>query len=81
MLNDNDSSWAAHRMQEAIGIIESAWTSPTVLQKPRIFRDGDKWCALYGDNMMEGVVAFGSSPSEAALRFDAEWYRKLDNTP
>jgi len=76
MLNDNDSSWVAHRMQEAIGIIESVWTNPTVLYKPKIFKDGSSWCALYGDNMMEGVVAFGASPYEASLEFDKEWYRK-----
>uniref|UniRef100_A0A6M3K045 Uncharacterized protein n=1 Tax=viral metagenome TaxID=1070528 RepID=A0A6M3K045_9ZZZZ len=74
MLNDNDSSWTALRMQEAVDSIESAWTSPSVLYKPKIFKDGDKWCALYGDNMMEGVVAFGSSPSEAAVMFNKEWY-------
>ena len=78
MLNDNDSSWVASRMQEAIGIIESAWTSPSVLLRPKIFKDGDKWCALYGDNIMEGVVAFGASPSLASLEFDREWYEKVN---
>jgi len=77
MLNDNDSSWTAVRMQEAVSIIESIWTSPSVVYRPKIFRDGDKWCALYGDNMQEGVVAFGSSPSEAAIKFDGEWYKTI----
>ena len=76
MLNDNDSSWTAVRIQEAVSIIEGCWTSPSVLYKPKIFKDGSQWCALYGENMMEGVVAFGLSPSEAATRFDAEWHTK-----
>ena len=75
MLNDNDSSWALVSMQEAIQIIQSVWTSPSVVYKPKIFKDGDQWCALLGEDLMTGVVAFGSSPSEAVLRFDAEWYK------
>ena len=77
MLNNYDSSWTAQRMQEAISSIESAWVSPSVVYRPKIFRDGDQWCALLGDDMMGGVVAFGSSPSEAATRFDTEWFQQL----
>ncbi len=41
MLNDNDSSWTAVRMQEAITSIEQAWTSPSVLYKPKIYKEAD----------------------------------------
>ncbi len=27
--------------------------------------DGDKWCALYGENIEEGCAGFGDTPIEA----------------
>lgn len=77
MLSRDDSSWVACRMIEAVNIIEAEWTRPVILYKPRIFRDGNQWCALYGENVQEGIAGFGSSPAEAALRFDSEWSSKL----
>lgn len=50
---------------------------PCVLFRPKVFIDGDQWCALYGENLQEGVSGFGASPAEAAAAFDAEWHRKL----
>lgn len=29
--------------------------------------DGDKWCALAGENLQEGVAGFGDTPSAALL--------------
>lgn len=49
---------------------------PSVVFKPRIFMDGSAFCALLGDNIQEGVAAFGDSPAEAAASFDAAWYKK-----
>ncbi len=31
----------------------------------QIYPDGNAWCALVGDNIMEGVAAFGNTPLEA----------------
>lgn len=42
----------------------------------RIFLDGNKWCCLLGDNMMEGIVGFGDSPDAAVWAFRTEWYRQ-----
>lgn len=41
--------------------------------KPRVFPDGDQWCALYGENIQEGVAAFGDTPAKAAIQFDIEF--------
>lgn len=41
--------------------------------RPRLFPDGNKWCALYGDNIAEGVAAFGDTPEQASIQFDIEW--------
>ena len=46
---------------------------PFVLLRPRMYPDGNQWCALYGDNLQEGVAGFGDTPSKAALAFDLAW--------
>lgn len=46
---------------------------PFMLLRPKIFPDGNKWCALYGDNLHEGVAEFGDTPAQAAAQFDVEW--------
>lgn len=40
-------------------ITETARRAPHVLMRPRVFRDGPYWRALYGPSMKEGVTAFG----------------------
>ena len=49
---------------------------PSFLFKPRLSVDGDKWCALYGENLQDGVVGFGCSPEEAYKNFDEQWVKK-----
>ena len=46
---------------------------PFILLKPRMFPDGNHWCALYGENLQDGVCAFGDTPAEAAAQFDIAW--------
>ena len=46
---------------------------PFMLLHPKIFPDGDQWCALYGENIHDGVAGFGSTPAEAAQNFDIAW--------
>lgn len=50
---------------------------PTVIHRPRVFRDGDQWCALYGDNIQVGVAGFGPSPEKACMNFDRAWCTEL----
>ena len=45
--------------------------------KPRIFIDGDKWCALYGENLQDGVAGFGESPALAMHDFNDNWHKKI----
>ena len=51
-------------------------TFPYVIFKPKVYLDGDKWCALYGDNLQVGVCGFGESPQEACEDFNKEWFKK-----
>lgn len=46
---------------------------PSVLFRPTLSLDGSKWCALYGENLQEGVAGFGDSPDEAMHAFDIAW--------
>lgn len=57
----------------------SAQERPSVLWKPRLFRDGDQWCALLGENIQDGVVGFGSSPDAAMQAFDVAWREDLSD--
>jgi hypothetical protein len=42
--------------------------------RPTLSADGTMWCALYGDNLQEGVAGFGETPEEAMLAFDLAWF-------
>lgn len=56
------------------------YTTPSVMYRPTLSIDGDKWCALYGNNLQEGVAGFGDSPAEAMQNFDAAWSKKLGDS-
>lgn len=57
---------------EAVVAIQAA-QRPSVLFRPKLSRDGNQWCALYGDDLMEGVCGFGDSPAGAMTDFDKNW--------
>lgn len=44
--------------------------SPFVHLKPRLFMDQGKWCALYGENLQDGLAGFGDTPEGAMSDFD-----------
>jgi len=48
--------------------------TPFAIYKPKLYPDGDKWCALYGDNIQKGVAAFGDTPNQAVKAFNDAWY-------
>ncbi|MFC1924269.1 hypothetical protein ACFLXA_02765 [Chloroflexota bacterium] len=50
-------------------------TRPSVLLKPKIYPDGNQWCCLIGECIVEGVVGWGNTPSEAMLDFDMAFER------
>ncbi len=58
-------------------VTEQARRAPHVLMRPAIFPDGNAWCALYGENIQEGVVGFGDTPAAAAADFDLAWTQQL----
>jgi len=83
MLTDQDSNlamnaicYAADAWKNAAYAAEQAALEqrrPFTILKPRMFPDGDKWCALYGENLQEGIAGFGDTPEKAAMQFDIEF--------
>lgn len=57
---------SAARCQEEI-------SRPSAVYRPSIKLDGNQWCALYGDNLQDGVAGFGDSPAAAMKDFDINW--------
>lgn len=51
--------------------------TPSMMLRPRLFIDGNRWCALLGENIQDGVCGFGASPALAYADFDKHWYKKL----
>lgn len=66
-----------HSFSVAMQDISYSQTRPSVLYRPAVSIDGDKWCALYGEDLQNGVAGFGDSPEEAMADFDREWAEKL----
>ena len=81
-MNSEDSYLARHAIVSAAAqqeLTEFERRRPFYLLKPKVFPDGNKWCALYGENIMAGVAGFGSTPAEAATMFDIQWLN--ENAP
>jgi hypothetical protein len=49
----------------------------STIYKPKLSIDGNQWCALYGDNIQDGVAGFGDSPEKAYQDFDKNWVANL----
>ena len=84
MLNTTDSnmavnaiSHAAAMAQESIQQAAQCYMAAHVIYKPKLYRDGNQWCALLGDDLQSGVCGFGSSPHAAMMAFDAAWYEPI----
>jgi len=53
-------------------------TRPHAIYKPKLYKDGNEWCALLGDNIQEGVCGFGKSPKLAFEEFDKNFIKEID---
>jgi hypothetical protein len=67
--------------QHALQSVQLEHTRPSVLFRPKIGIDGNKWSALYGEDLQNGVCGFGDSPEEAMRDFDRSWEAKLGVRP
>ena len=53
--------------------VEMQRMRPFMLLRPKMYLDGNRWCALYGDDIQIGVCGFGDTPEKAAEAFDFAW--------
>lgn len=67
----------AYMIQQSAQQAISFYESPSAIYRPALSIDGNKWCALYGDNLQDGVAGFGDSPALAMSDFDKQWYSKI----
>jgi len=80
-MNEEHSLMAVSAIQHEVmccfnGLFQCA-VLPSVLYRPNLSVDGNQWCALYGENLQEGVAGFGDSPEKAMLAFNENWYKPL----
>lgn len=68
-----DISFQKQHLQQEIYAVSHEMQRPSVLLRPVISRDGNMWCALYGENLIEGIAGFGETPDAAFRDFDARW--------
>lgn len=80
MMTDLDSHMAMSAISHAadmakISIQQAVYSyeQPSAIYRPKVYPDGDKWCALYGDNIQDGVCGFGDSPADATHDFNQCW--------
>jgi hypothetical protein len=81
MMNDEHSSMAMsyieHAAQQCMFAIQDAaseYAVASAVYRPKIYMDGNKWCALYGDDLASGVCGFGDTPALAVRDFNDLWY-------
>ena len=73
-------AWEDAAIQNKLAI--ETWTAeqlsrPSYMLRPRLSIDGNQWCALYGENLQDGVAGFGDSPEDAYTAFDDAWREPL----
>ena len=70
----------SHLVSMAFSCVHSAAASyeePCSIYRPKLFVDGNLWCALYGEDLQNGVAGFGDSPYLAMQDFNKNWYASL----
>ncbi len=73
-----DISWPIEIVKQEFLNAAMQHQRPSVVMRPKFYIDGDMWCALYGENLQNGVAGFGHSPHEAANDFDKQWETKIE---
>lgn len=73
-ISNADIGHYADQAAMAIKVAAQEYERPSVLFRPKIYIDGNMWCALYGDNLQDGVAGFGASPAHAMEDFDSKWW-------
>lgn len=76
-IRDMNLGFYFENAMSAVAQAAACHEEPSAIYRPKIYIDGDKWCALYGDNLQDGVAGFGDSPALAMNDFNSNWNAKL----
>lgn len=71
--NAFDISHQVACLAQEFSIVAYEQARPFMTLRPKMYPDQGRWCALYGDNLQDGVAGFGNTPAEAATAFDKAW--------
>jgi hypothetical protein len=61
-----------HNMALKLLEIEQQYKRFAIL-KPKITKDGNEWCVLYGEDLQSGIAGFGNTPHEAVMDWERQW--------
>lgn len=61
---------------QAFAEAATEYTRPSAVFRPALSIDGNQWCALYGENLQEGMAGFGDTPDAAMRAFDVAWFNQ-----
>jgi hypothetical protein len=62
--------------QEMCNIEEKRTLTLLSVLNPKLSKDGNMWCFLYGENLQEGVAGFGETPYTAMIDFDRNFNKE-----
>ena len=66
--------------QTALGNLNRAFEYQIFsMLKPKLYRDGNQWCVLYGEDIASGIAGFGESPYLAILDFNKSWHERTNS--
>lgn len=71
-----DFSYQRQHLQQEIYAVSHELQRPSAVYRPALFPDGNMWCALYGEGLMNGVAGFGETPAKAMAAFDEAWHNE-----
>ncbi len=74
-------SKAATMVQQTIENAAVELKRPSMLFKPKLYIEGNQWCAMYGDSPAISLQGWGNSPELALIDFDLNYSEELDNQP
>lgn len=74
--NGFDFGHARMMLQEQISATGYEMQRPSAIYRPKLFPDGNMWCALYGEDLVQGVAGFGETPAKAMAAFDEAWHNE-----
>ena len=66
-------------MQRALRALGWQLSRPSAIRKPKVYKDGNAWCALEGEDIQIGVCGFGDTPDAACAAFDLAWLNERPN--